>query len=118
MRENWFDKNGQGDPNVDWGMYEQMKNLQVIAVRAAGILVGYAFIITSIHPYKMDELTSFVQQYYLQKPYRGYFRSLLKAIIKASKGVIYLTTQLSQDCGKVLEKFGFTPTERIYRRAA
>jgi len=118
MRENWFDKNGQGEPNVDWAMYQQMQNLQVIAMRAAGKLVGYAFVITSIFPYKIDELTSFIQQYYIQKPYRGYFRSLLKEIIKVSKGTIYITTQLDKDCGKVLEKSGFLPTERIHRRAA
>lgn len=111
--------------NPDWGFYEALYSqglLGVYTVRHSGKLVGYFVVIAKSHPHYKDHLFAVNDIIYIDPDFRKgpvglklikFAESDLK-----SKGVSVLAvnTKVHKPFDAVLERLGFTNTERLYTK--
>lgn len=94
--------------------------LHVVTARSAGALVGYfIFVLTPGLHYSTTKMALY-DIFYLRKPYRQGYNGMHfiqfaeQSLREAGADKMYVGVKLNNDFGKVFERLGFTPAERIY----
>jgi GNAT superfamily N-acetyltransferase len=102
-----------------WGLAEAGV-LHIVTARHADKIVGYHVSMIHPHLHYKSSLTCFSDVFYLKPEYRkgliGYrllqfFRDSVK---KRGVQKIYMSIKLDHDVGRLLERLGFNPIERVY----
>ena len=107
----------------DYAKYNAMADagmLHVVTARSSGVLVGYfIFVITPGLHYVTTRMALY-DIFYLRKPYRKGYNGMRfiqfaeTSLREAGVDKMYVGVKLNNDFGKVFERLGFTPAERIY----
>lgn len=96
--------------------------LNLVTVRDGDKLVGYHLSMVYPHLHYTDSLTAFTDIFFLKKEYRKgrvgitLFKFMEKTLQERGVQKIYMGTKLSLDIGKLLERLGYTPIERLYTK--